>query len=98
MKKAEDSLGTVEITRKVGISAERLRYWEKMGIVKPILIQHGTRKFRRYSEEDIRRAVFVKSLVDHDKYTLEGALRRLQEGGGLIPGATPFPAWGSTGG
>ena len=78
MKKANDNrFGTVELTQKLGISAERLRYWEKFGIVNPEYIQRGTRKFRRYSKEDIRRVTLVKMLVDGEKYTLEGAIRKI---------------------
>ena len=69
--------GTAEVSQKIGISAERLRYWERLGIVKPRYVQCGIRKFRRYSQEDIHRATLVKSLVDCDKYTLEGAIRKL---------------------
>lgn len=69
--------GSVEAARRIGISTERLRYWERAGIVIPIYIQCGTRRFRRYSLEDIERAVFVKNLVDHEKYTLEGAIDKL---------------------
>lgn len=79
--------GTVETTQKIGISPERLRYWERLGIVKPKYIQCGTRKFRKYCQEDIHRAVVVKTLVDNEKYTLEGAMRRLEEeqaGGGVV--------------
>ena len=80
MKSSEDNgLGTVEITQKVGISPERLRYWERLGIVRPKYAQCGTRKFRRYCQDDIHRAALVKALVDNDKYTLEGAIRRLAE-------------------
>ena len=71
--------GTVEVTQKVGISAERLRYWEKVGVVSPEYIQRGTRRFRRYSEEDIHRVALIKSLVDCEKYTLEGAIKKLEE-------------------
>ena len=80
MKKTNDNkFGTVEVTQKVGVSAERLRYWEKIGIVNPKYDQHGTRRFRRYSEEDVHRAILVKSLVDCEKYTLEGAIEKLKE-------------------
>ncbi|MFH1856787.1 MAG: MerR family transcriptional regulator [Candidatus Omnitrophota bacterium] len=68
------------VTQKIGISAERLRYWEKLGIVKPEYVQCGVRRFRRYSAEDIHRAVVVKALVDTKKYTIEGAIRKLGEG------------------
>jgi DNA-binding transcriptional MerR regulator len=73
------NFGTVEVTQKIGLSAERLRYWEKLGIVKPRFEQCGTRKFRRYSDEDVHRAIVVKSLVDGEKYTLEGAIRKLED-------------------
>ena len=76
---SEKKFGTIEVTQKVGISAERLRYWERLGIVDPKYVQCGIRKFRRYSEEDIHRATLVKSLVDCEKYTLEGAIKKLEE-------------------
>jgi DNA-binding transcriptional MerR regulator len=82
MNPAKDKgFGTVETTQKIGISPERLRYWERLGIVKPKYLQCGTRKFRRYSQEDIHRAVLVKALVDNERYTLEGAIRKLGEEG-----------------
>jgi DNA-binding transcriptional MerR regulator len=83
MKQLKDNrFGTVEALKKIGISSERLRYWEKAGIVSPIYIKCGTRKFRRYSKEDIFRCTLVKMLVDDDKYTLEGAIRKLKEKSG----------------
>ena len=79
MKKIHDHrLGTVEAIERIGISAERLRYWERVGVVKPMYVQCRTRKFRRYSEEDIQRAIFVKRLADEEKYSLEGAIRKLE--------------------
>ena len=77
-KDRKPGLGIVEITRQVGISPERLRYWERLGIVRPRYVSRGTRRFRRYSAGDIRRAVWVKALVDIEKYTLGGALRKLE--------------------
>lgn len=78
MNKLDDQrFGTVEAMRRIGVSFERLRYWEKVGIVTPIYINCGTRKFRRYSQADIDRAVFIKTLVDGEGYSLEGAKRKL---------------------
>jgi DNA-binding transcriptional MerR regulator len=76
-KKDDNRLGTTETVRRIAISFERLRYWERMGIVKPKYLKCGTRKFRRYSKEDIQRAILVKMLVDVEKYSLEGAIRKL---------------------
>jgi DNA-binding transcriptional MerR regulator len=75
----EKKIGTVAMTYKVGISAERLRYWEKLGVVHPSHVRCGTRKFRRYSQGDIRRTTLVKFLVDGEKYSLEGAIRKLAQ-------------------
>ena len=71
-------LGSFAAVKKIGISLERLRYWENLGIIKPNYVQCGTRRFKRYSQEDINRAVLVKVLVDIEKYTLAGALRKLK--------------------
>jgi DNA-binding transcriptional MerR regulator len=75
--KGDQQFGSVEAASKIGISTERLRYWERRGIVKPTYLQAGTRKFRRFSFQDIERAKFVRELVDHEKYTLEGAMVKL---------------------
>jgi DNA-binding transcriptional MerR regulator len=80
-KKNDNKFGTIEMVKKTGLSAERLRYWERAGIVCPIYMQHNTRKFRRFSRKDIDRALLVKRLVDDDKYTLEGAINKLNGGG-----------------
>lgn len=73
----DQQFGSVEAASKIGISTERLRYWERRGIVKPTYIQAGTRKFRRFSFQDIKRAIVVRELVDQEKYTLEGAMIKL---------------------
>ena len=78
MNRNDGRFGTVEAVKKIGISFERLRYWEKAGIVKPVYVQCGTRKYRRFSQKDIKRALFVKELVDDEKYSLEGAVRKLK--------------------
>jgi DNA-binding transcriptional MerR regulator len=76
----KNSFGAVEATKTIGISPERLRYWEQRGIVKPEYTQCGTRRFRKYSSKDIHRASLVKVLVDIEKYTLEGAIKKLESG------------------
>jgi len=75
----DNRFGAVETSEKIGISTMRLRYWERLGIVRPKYVQCGTRGFRRYSQEDIHRAALVKALVDTEKYTLEGAIRKLED-------------------
>jgi len=77
--KNDGKFGTIQVVKKIGISSERLRYWEVAGIVSPTYIQCGTRRYRRFSKEDIDKAFLVKKLVDHEKYSLEGAIRKLKE-------------------
>ncbi len=72
-------LGSVEAARQIGISTERLRYWERAGVVVPAYVACGTRRFRRYSARDIERAALVKTLVEDEKYSLEGAIRKLKD-------------------
>jgi DNA-binding transcriptional MerR regulator len=74
--------GSFTAAKKIGTSLERLRYWENLGIVKPNYVQCGTRRFRRYSARDIQRAVLVKMLVDVERYSLAGAMRKLEPEGG----------------
>lgn len=76
----ENRVGSAEAARKVGVSTERLRYWERVGVVEPAYVRCGTRSFRRYSPQDLKRAALVKSLVEEEKYSLEGAIRRLHLG------------------
>ena len=79
MNNLKDGLfGSFTAAKKIGTSLERLRYWENLGIVRPNYVQCGTRKFRRYSPEDINRAILVKRLVDEEKYSLAGAMRKLE--------------------
>ena len=75
--KKDNKFGSVEASRKIGISTERLRYWERVGIVSPTYSQCGSRRFRRYSNKDISRARVVRALVEREKYTLEGAIGKL---------------------
>ena len=78
MNRNDGRFGTAEAVKNIGISFERLRYWEQAGIVKPIYVQCGTRKYRRFSQQDIKKAIFVRELVDDEKYSLEGAVMKLK--------------------
>ena len=74
----DNKVGTAEALKRIGISAERLRYWERAGVVRPEYVQCGTRKFRRYSREDLIRAALIKKFIDVDKYTLQGAIEKVE--------------------
>lgn len=79
VNRKDNKLGAVEAVKRIGISYERLLYWERAGIVNPEYIQCGIRKFRRFSQRDIERALQIKILVDKEKYTLAGAVTKLEE-------------------
>jgi DNA-binding transcriptional MerR regulator len=71
--------GSFLIARSAGLSLERLRYWESLGIIQPSHIQCGRRRFKRYSRQDIERVRAIKKLVDEDKYSLGGAIAQLKQ-------------------
>ena len=75
----DNKFGTVEAVKRIGVSAERLRYWERAGIVRPRYVKCGTRRFRRFSQEDVNRAILIKKFVDEEKYSLEGARKKLEK-------------------
>ncbi len=80
MKYLDDNrLGATEVVKKTKISPERLRYWDRAGVAKPKCIQCGTRKFRRYSQNDIQKIIFIKTLVDVEGYSLGGAIKKLKQ-------------------
>lgn len=78
-KDGSDELGTIEAAKRIGISLERMYYWEKKGILEPSFKKFGIREFRRYSRVDIQRAILVKDLVDTEHYTLKGAIKKIRK-------------------
>jgi len=74
LKDEDKTYGTIETARRIGVSLERMYYWEKKGILNPIFVKSGIREFRRYSVKDIEEAMLIKNLVDKENYTLKGAL------------------------
>lgn len=78
-KDKSDEMGTIEAARRIGISLERMYYWEKKGILKPSFKKFGIREFRRYSRVDIQRAILVRDLVDKEHYTLKGAIEKIKK-------------------
>jgi len=75
----EKLFGSVETAKMIGIEVHRLYGWERHGVVKPVLKYFCTRRFRRFSEEDVRRGRFVKRMVDEEGYTLITAVRKLEK-------------------
>jgi DNA-binding transcriptional MerR regulator len=71
------NIGITVAIAKIGVSAERLRYWEFKRIVSPEYENHGIKRVRRYSQEDIDICMEIKRLVDKEGFTLKGAAKRL---------------------
>lgn len=52
-----------EVAKLFGVNRDTLRNWEKKGFITPVRIEIGTRKDRRYRQEDIERIANDKSIV-----------------------------------
>ena len=69
------SLGIIAVAREVGISLRQLYYWiHVLRVVQPRVDRHGTRRFLRFSQPDVRMLRRVKQLLDQG-YTLRAAAR-----------------------
>lgn len=67
-----------DVIKRLGISLRQLYYWELKGIVQPRYVQMGSRKFKRYTNQDFLRLKRMKESLDKG-YTLEAATRRVEE-------------------
>lgn len=70
------NIGITEATVRICVSPERLRYWELKGVIVPEYKECGSKRIRRYSEEDIMIAIDIKNMID-EGFTLKGAAERL---------------------
>lgn len=70
-------VGSIAAAREVGISLRQLYYWvDILQVVRPQLCQHGIRRFRRFSPQDMQQLKSLRRLVDQG-YTLRAAAKRL---------------------
>ena len=67
---------TFTVTKECGISTRQLYYWELIGIIRPHYETFGTRRFRRYTPDDIDLLKQVKSLLD-EGFTLQSVRERI---------------------
>ena len=74
-----DFYSAQKASETIGISSRKLVHWEKLGIVRPWRYKNGARIFRKYTELDISRATFVHLLVIKCFYSLQDAIRKLQD-------------------
>ncbi len=75
-----------EVARLVGVKPYVLRYWEtEFSVVRPGKTRSRHRLYRR---RDVETLLEIRRLLYDDRYTIEGAKRRLRE---LGRGTTPPP-------
>jgi len=69
-----------EVSRITGIKPYVLRYWEsEFSSLRP---EKGPSDQRRYRREDIELILRIKKLLYEEKFTIAGARRHLEAGGG----------------
>ena len=69
-----------DVSKLTGVSDKTLRYWEfKSYIQSPERMMSGSRALRRYSEEQIKLIIKLKSLIDQG-FKLQIAANKLNEG------------------
>lgn len=83
-----------EVARITGIKAYVLRYWETE--FKDMAPPKSRSKQRMYRRRDIERILLVKQLLYKERFTIEGARKRLAElsRGEPAPAAAPRPGPG----
>jgi len=72
-----------EVARLVGVKPYVLRYWEsEFSIVRP---GKSSARHRLYRRKDVEMLFEIRRLLHTERYTIEGAKRRLRESGRLDP-------------
>ena len=93
LEKEEGLYRIGEVSRKTGIKAFVLRYWEtEFPMLEP---EKGPNGRRLYREEDVQLILKIKRLLYDEGFTIAGARRHLREGGGAEEGATIPPGHGA---
>lgn len=68
-----------EVAKIAGVEQHVLRYWEsEFTKLKPKKNRAGNRQYR---EKDIKVVRYIKQLLHHDMYTVQGAKKKLAESG-----------------
>jgi DNA-binding transcriptional MerR regulator len=66
-----------EVAVLTGLEPHVLRYWEtEFGVLRPMKNRGGNRAYR---EKDIKLVFLIKKLLYHDRFTIEGARRQLNQ-------------------
>ncbi|HEV7734908.1 MAG TPA: MerR family transcriptional regulator [Candidatus Binatia bacterium] len=67
-----------EVARLVGVKPYVLRYWEtEFRVLKP---EKSETRHRLYRRRDVEMLLLIRRLLHDERYTIEGAKRRLRQG------------------
>ena len=77
----EPLYSTCTVIRECGISVRQLYYWESIELIQPRYESFGTRRFRRYTTDDVNVLKQVKALLEAG-FTLQAVKDMLR---GLAP-------------
>ncbi len=78
-----------EVARLVGVKPYVLRYWEtEFSVLRPGKTRSRHRLYRR---KDVETLLEIRRLLYAERYTIEGAKRRLRDGRTLPEPARPAP-------
>ena len=79
-----------EVSRLTGLKPHVLRYWEsEFPRIRP---QHSRSGQRLYRRKDVEALLLVKRLLHEERFTIEGAKKKLREIYGPEPGEVPKPS------
>lgn len=93
LEKEEGLYRIGEVSRKTGVKAFVLRYWEtEFPMLEP---EKGPNGRRLYREDDVQLILKIKRLLYDEGFTIAGARRHLREGGGAEEGMTIPPGHGA---
>jgi DNA-binding transcriptional MerR regulator len=82
-----------EVSRKTGVKAFVLRYWEtEFPMLEPIKGPNGRRSYR---PDDVDLILKIKRLLYDEGFTIAGARRHLREGGAKEESASIAPGYGA---
>jgi DNA-binding transcriptional MerR regulator len=89
LEKEEGLYRIGEVSRKTGVKAFVLRYWEtEFPMLDPEKRANGRRLYR---EEDVQLILKIKRLLYDEGFTIAGARRHLREGGAALEDGVAIP-------
>ena len=75
MSLKKQGYGSIAVAKTIGISLRQLYYWvDVLHATAPLTHQHGLRRFRRFSSQDLQRLKAIRGLTQQG-YTLRAAIR-----------------------